>query len=177
MMFSGLPSLRACSVRISRSFFDQRRVELGRRGRLRLHRRDVHRHVLGQLVVAAFDFQQHAALARRDARSRPPARRSARIRVSRTPRASCLRARPSTAAASCPCGSAPAASTARRASSRPGPVASCLARSFASAMTSSCFATGADSHLQLDHRADRRLDAGVHAPAGLLRCCDPAASP
>ena len=44
-------------------FVDQRLVEIGRRRRLRLHGGDVHGDALGQFVVAAFDFEQHAALA------------------------------------------------------------------------------------------------------------------
>ena len=118
MMLSGLPSLRACSVRIARSFSTSA--------------------LSSSAVVVAFGFiaatcmamplassslppstyEQHAALgvvmdiaAGRgiDADECAPAAAL---------RASCLRSHPSTAGASCPCGSAPAASTAPRASLR-----------------------------------------------------------
>ena len=60
MMFSGLPSLRAASVRISRSLS----TSAGSRSSLVTTRgfcgRDVHGHVLGRLGVAAADFDQRA---------------------------------------------------------------------------------------------------------------------
>ena len=63
MMLSGLPSLLGLLGEDRTFFVDERFVELGGRGRFRLHGRDVHGDAFGQVVVAAFDFEQHAALA------------------------------------------------------------------------------------------------------------------
>ena len=156
--------------------FDERLIELGRGRRLRLHGRDVHGDALGQLVVAAFDLEQHAALGvvmhvaagrRIDAMNARQPKHLAHLAfdlvlplLQRRALAARRRLLPQLFRRLCA-----------------GPVASCFARSLASATKSSCLATGADSTCSSIIAPTPRLEARVDARCGLLRCCDPGGSP
>ena len=92
MMFSGLPSLRAASARISRSLSTSRRIEVLLRHGAGILRDDVHGDVLGRLGVAALDLDQRGdrpvvmsvAAARPSMRAMRPTLNTSRMRLNRS---------------------------------------------------------------------------------------------